>query len=160
MLPTHHAVPWFPKTKHVWLEPSPEFVNGNLKIWASISGVHPARIPGYWIDRRGHDTPVNHPPRPEEKVLYYLHGGGYITQSANPAYDMTCTIATHLLDCHPSFKRSFAVEYRLTRREENPFPTALLDALTGYVYLVNVVGFSPNNIVVYGDSAGGNYHWH
>jgi acetyl esterase/lipase len=32
----------------------------------------------------------------------------------------------------------------------------LLDALAGYNYLVNVVGFSPSDIIVSGESAGGN----
>jgi len=36
-----------------------------------------------------------------------------------------------------------------------PFPTALLDALAGYLYLIKL-GFSEENIIFVGDSAGGN----
>jgi len=36
-----------------------------------------------------------------------------------------------------------------------PFPAALLDALAGYLYLVKL-GFSEENIILVGDSAGGN----
>ncbi|KAF9486219.1 alpha/beta-hydrolase [Pholiota conissans] len=38
----------------------------------------------------------------------------------------------------------------------HPFLTQLLDAPAGYNYLVNVVGFAPENIFISGDSAGGN----
>lgn len=65
-----------------------------------------------------------------------------------------------MLECYSSFRRAFALEYRLTSSLTNdftnPFPAALLDALAGYAYLVNEVGFSPKDIVVIGDSAGGN----
>ena len=54
----------------------------------------------------------------------------------------------------------FSVEYRLSSThplpEENPFPAALLDALAGYVHLVDVMGYDPANVIVAGDSAGGN----
>ena len=56
--------------------------------------------------------------------------------------------------------RTFAVDYRLTasapRPPTNPFPAAVLDALAGYRYLVQVAGFAPENIIIAGDSAGGN----
>ena len=38
---------------------------------------------------------------------------------------------------------------------ENAFPAALFDALADYAYLVRVVGFKPENVIVSGDSAGG-----
>ena len=38
----------------------------------------------------------------------------------------------------------------------NPFPAALLDIIAGYDHLVNVLGFAPENVIVEGDSAGGN----
>jgi acetyl esterase/lipase len=54
--------------------------------------------------------------------------------------------------------RTFSVEYRLLCLDEkaaHSFPTALLDALAGYTYLVNL-GFKEEDIVLCGDSAGGN----
>ena len=52
------------------------------------------------------------------------------------------------------------MEYRLTKAPHaspsNPFPAALLDAVSGYNYLVNTVGFDPADIILEGDSAGGN----
>lgn len=55
---------------------------------------------------------------------------------------------------------ALSVEYRLSSTypftEKHPFPTALLDALTAYNFLVNVTGYDPSDIIVTGDSAGGN----
>jgi acetyl esterase/lipase len=111
------------------------------------------------MDKEGLDTPSGAPPTPGEKVVYCLHGGSYTQLSANPR-DMTAGIAKGLLQHIPSVKRTFSIEYRLASAApfpaENPFPTALMDALAGYVYLVRIVGFSPENIILEGDSAGGN----
>lgn len=55
---------------------------------------------------------------------------------------------------------ALAVEYRLSSAypfaEEHPFPAALLDALAGYNFLVNTMEYNPSDIIVAGDSAGGN----
>jgi acetyl esterase/lipase len=61
--------------------------------------------------------------------------------------------------CNSTFNRAFSLSYRFSSsfpfEPTNPFPAALLDALAGYRYLTQTIGFSPNNIVVSGDSAGG-----
>ena len=55
--------------------------------------------------------------------------------------------------------RLFAVEYRLSSSAPfpvaNPFPAALIDAVTGYNYLISELGFEPDNVVLVADSAGG-----
>lgn len=38
----------------------------------------------------------------------------------------------------------------------HPFPTALVDAIAGYNYLINDMGYVPENIIFEGDSAGAN----
>jgi acetyl esterase/lipase len=50
--------------------------------------------------------------------------------------------------------RLFAVDYRLS--PANPFPSALIDALSAYRYLVQNEKISPDTIFFGGDSAGGN----
>ncbi|KAI0258214.1 Alpha/Beta hydrolase protein [Gloeopeniophorella convolvens] len=118
--------------KHVWLNPTPDLLNDKLR----------ACIPGYWVDRKDLDTPVGTAPRPGEKVIYSLHGGAYTRYSASPD-DINATILNGLLkycDGPP----------------EHAFPAALLDALAGYAYLVQTVGFAPEDIILEGDSAGGN----
>jgi acetyl esterase/lipase len=64
-----------------------------------------------------------------------------------------------LKSCNSTFNRAFSLSYRLSSslpfEPTNPFPAALLDALAGYRYLTQTIGFSLNNIVLSGDSAGG-----
>lgn len=56
-------------------------------------------------------------------------------------------------------KRAFSLDYRLCvpgRPEVGSFPAPLADAVAGYRYLVNECDFEPKNIIIAGDSAGGN----
>lgn len=157
--PTHLAISEGPGIKGVWVEATPHLVTGDVAIWASIASVKPARIPGYWLDRPGADIPAGQKPIPGEKVVYCLHGGGYTQLSAYPK-DVTAHIARGILQHCKSIQRAFSIEYRLSSTAPystaNPFPAALIDALAGYHYLINGVGFDPSDIIVEGDSAGGN----
>ena len=82
----------------------------------------------------------------DDKIILYLHGGGYVSGSIN----------SHLILCLPmtqALKRNILLpEYRLA--PEHPFPAALEDALASYRWLLRE-GYSPQNIVIAGDSAGG-----
>ena len=55
--------------------------------------------------------------------------------------------------------RVFSLSFRLAASApfppRNPFPTALIDAISGYHYIVTTLGFDPDNIVLCGDSCGG-----
>jgi len=144
----------------VWVEPADHLVTGKLKVWADISSVTPIRIPGYWIHREGSPIAVGAGPIAGEKVVLILHGGGYIRMSSHPNFGPGGAISRGLLKHVEAVSRTFAPEYRLASGEPfeqaNPFPAQLLDALAGYNYLVNTVGFDPQDIIVEGDSAGGN----
>lgn len=157
--PNHLSLITGVNVRGVWIEPVPKFITGELKLWAAVSSVTSVRIPGYWIHKKGSSMPIDAAPVPGEKVVYALHGGGFISLSASPE-DPTAAIARGLLKHADSIHRVFSVEYRLSSNKPlnvaNPFPAALLDTLAGYNYLVNVVGFSPADIIVEGDSAGGN----
>lgn len=60
----------------------------------------------------------------------------------------------------PTFTRALSIDYRLCASHpyptSTPFPTSLLDALAGYLYLTRTLGFKPENVFIGGDSAGGN----
>jgi acetyl esterase/lipase len=111
------------------------------------------------LDKEDISMDIGAPPRPGEKVVYSLHGGAFIRLSASP-HDIAANIGRGLLEHCNSVNRVFAPEYRLSKHAPDepahPFPAALLDAIAGYVYLTNTVGFSPENIIIVGDSAGGN----
>ncbi|GJE97402.1 alpha/beta hydrolase [Phanerochaete sordida] len=145
--------------KGVWVPPTPHLVRGEVKAWANLADVECARILGYWYDKSGHDTPPGAIPAEGERVIYHLHGGAFARFSAHPS-DTSSHGPRAILEHSRSIHRLFNLEYRRTKgpadAPTNPFPTALLDAIAGYNYLVTEVGFLPENIVVTGDSAGAN----
>ncbi|MDU9393926.1 alpha/beta hydrolase [Pseudomonas sp. zfem002] len=82
-----------------------------------------------------------------ERVLLYIHGGAFV------AYTPEVYAAMVASWCQPLKARALLVDYRLA--PEHPFPAALNDALKAYRWLQNQ-GIRPENIVIAGDSAGGN----
>ncbi|EGO20645.1 hypothetical protein SERLADRAFT_477052 [Serpula lacrymans var. lacrymans S7.9] len=157
--PTHEAIKEGPGVKALWINPTPDLMDKQLQRWATMSGVHPIRIPGYWMDKEGLDIPIGAPLQPGEKILYRLHGGAFTICSSHP-HDYSALIPRDLLKNCPSFRRAFSVEYRLSvgppYPARNPFPAALLDTLAGYSYLVNECHYRPSDIIIMGESAGGN----
>ncbi|KAJ7178440.1 endoplasmic reticulum protein [Mycena crocata] len=158
--PTHLALVPGIGFHGVWVEPiSADLIVGKVKTWASAAAVSPVKLPGYWIHKLGSTIKLEAPLMPGEKIVYALHGGAYTRLSAHPT-DPTAAIARGLLERVDSVHRTFTIEYRLSSAKPfpvaNPFPSALLDALTGYNYLVNTLHISPSDIIVEGDSAGGN----
>ena len=81
-----------------------------------------------------------------ERVLLYLHGGGFRIGSLNGyrpfASQLAAAIKAPLL----------MIDYRLA--PEHPFPAALEDCLAGYAWLL-ATGWRSDQIVIMGDSAGG-----
>jgi acetyl esterase/lipase len=136
-----------------------------VKELAKVANVKPIRIPGYWYHKEGSPTiGGTRSIDPKEKVIYMFHGGAYLALSANPKDD-TQRITRDCLRVLPSelrIRRALSLEYRLSigipmvEVPQNPFPAALIDALTGYRHLVEDVGILPSNIILVGDSAGAN----
>lgn len=153
--PNHFAITPGSGTEGIWIPPADKFMTKSLKSMAEVSKVLPTHIPGYWVHRKGSNIPFGSIPVAGKKVILSCHGGGYIRYSGHPD-DPTATIAKGLLKNFSSVQRLFCVEYRLSKTSAGAFPAALLDALAAYVYLVNDIGFLPANIIVEGDSAGGN----
>ncbi len=79
-------------------------------------------------------------------VLLYLHGGGFVCGDLKYAKGVASTLSVM---CGV---RTFCISYRLA--PENPFPAAVEDALEAYKYLLKK-GYSPENICLCGESAGG-----
>src|SRR5579863_294237 len=81
-----------------------------------------------------------------DRVILYLHGGGYVLGSINTHRAMIARIA------RASNARALAIDYRLA--PEHPFPAAVDDAAGAYKWLLTQ-GYKPAKIVIAGDSAGG-----
>jgi monoterpene epsilon-lactone hydrolase len=95
-------------------------------------------VPALWV--RPLDAVV-------DRVILYLHGGGYVTHSMYSSRKLIGHLA--------KASRSVALvpDYRLA--PENPYPAQLDDAMASYEWLLDH-GFSADRIVVAGESAGGN----
>jgi monoterpene epsilon-lactone hydrolase len=81
-----------------------------------------------------------------EKLILYVHGGGYVSGSCNDHRGFVSKFARY------TGVTSLIYEYRLA--PEHPFPSALDDSVTIYRWLLSS-GFKPENLVIAGESAGG-----
>ena len=81
-----------------------------------------------------------------ERVIYYLHGGGYVLGSINTHREMVSRLS------RAASARVLILDYRLA--PENPFPAAVDDSTAAYRWLLSV-GVDPARLVIAGDSAGG-----
>jgi monoterpene epsilon-lactone hydrolase len=81
-----------------------------------------------------------------DRVLLYIHGGGYVAGSPAGYHGLAGHYARLLR------ARVYMPDYRLA--PEHPFPSAIEDSLAAYAWLLNQ-GHPPRSIVFSGDSAGG-----
>lgn len=102
---------------------------------ARISPAEVGAVPGEWVDVAS----------TANSALLFLHGGGYFACSAETHRPIAVGFAREGF-------RVFSANYRLA--PENRFPGALDDAVAAYRGLLSE-GYSPKNIVLSGDSAGG-----
>jgi monoterpene epsilon-lactone hydrolase len=99
----------------------------------SLSGVPAEKI-----------TPANATP---DKALLYLHGGGHMFGSIKSHRSFVSRLAV------AARVTAFHIDYRLA--PEHPYPAALEDAVKAYRQIL-AMGFAPDDIVIGGESAGGN----
>lgn len=80
------------------------------------------------------------------RAILYVHGGGYVIGSLDSHRHAAAEIG------RAAAARVLALDYRLA--PEHPFPAPVEDTLAGYRHLL-AQGFSPSQIALAGDSAGG-----
>ncbi len=105
----------------------------NVKIWQGrLGGVNVE-----WIG--GSRNPL-------DRIVLYIHGGGFVTGSSAARRNLTVYIAEKMK------LNVVSVEYRLA--PEHPFPAGCEDCLAAYRALLEM--YESNRIVLLGESAGGN----
>lgn len=82
----------------------------------------------------------------EDRVVLYLHGGGYVLGSIDSHRDLINRLS---LTANASI---LALDYRLA--PEHPYPAAVEDSTSAYRWLLKQ-GTKPSRIAIAGDSAGG-----
>lgn len=103
----------------------------------SVDALEVDGIPAEWLTGPGAD---------EDRVLLYLHGGGYVIGSVATHRGLTSALAK-AANC-----RVLALDYRLA--PEHPYPAAVEDATRAYRWLLSQ-GIDAGKIAIAGDSAGG-----
>ncbi|KAI0539775.1 alpha/beta hydrolase fold-3 domain-containing protein [Xylaria digitata] len=135
------------KEKDRWekLEPFPKDVyRGPLE----SESVEPTLIGGTWYPKKPAD------PASAGPVVLHIHGGAFVIgdgriANSGPMVDLFLK--------HGKTGPVFAPQYRLSSRPTSaPFPAAVQDTLTSYLYFVRTLGIPASNITISGDSAGGN----
>jgi len=104
---------------------------------AKSTSVNAGGVPAEWIAAPG---------AAEDRVILYLHGGGYVIGSINTHRELMIRFS------RAANARVLGLNYRLA--PESPFPAAVEDATAAYRWLL-AQGIKPNRIAVAGDSAGG-----
>ena len=94
-------------------------------------------VPAEWIEPKGIQT---------SRTILFLHGGSFNSGSITSHRTLAGSVAC------ASKARALLIDYRLA--PEHPFPAAIEDALAAYEWLI-AQGFSPSQIVLAGDLAGG-----
>jgi epsilon-lactone hydrolase len=94
-------------------------------------------VPGLWVDAPGVRA---------DRVMLYIHGGGYVSGSAKGYRPLVGELG------RATKARAFAIDYRLA--PEDPFPAAVDDIVESYKSLLDR-GTPAKSIVFAGDSAGG-----
>ncbi|KAF7910738.1 uncharacterized protein EAF01_002247 [Botrytis porri] len=107
--------------------------------------IKPATICGYW-----YPSSYNAEEDKTKKVVLHFHGGAFVTGDCRPNKS---GYAADLLTQH--IGKTLMVSYRLSSNPDGRFPAALQDAVTALHYLRDL-GIEYSNIIVGGDSAGGN----
>jgi acetyl esterase/lipase len=123
-----------------------EEMRGSYEMFSSLttqpdgvewSEVDAGGVPAIWADPAGGAT---------DRVLQYVHGGGYVIGSADYYRRLTGHLAK-AIGC-----RVLNVDYRLA--PEFPHPAPVDDSTTAYGWLLDQ-GIEPGHIAISGDSAGG-----
>jgi monoterpene epsilon-lactone hydrolase len=114
-----------------------DFTQFQLPMEVRCDSVDAGGVPAEWITTPGVVA---------ERVIYYLHGGGYVMGSVNTHREMVSRLS------RAANARVLILDYRLA--PENPFPAAVDDSTTAYRWLLSN-GVDPNRLVIAGESAGG-----
>ena len=94
-------------------------------------------VPAEWVVAENADP---------DRVILYLHGGGYVIGSINTHRELGSRLS------RAAAARVLLIDYRLA--PEHPHPAAVDDAVAAYRWLLSQ-GVNPSRMAIGGDSAGG-----
>lgn len=123
----------------------PKHETYNWKDWNPPHGYHNCLVQlnntkGYLLKKKKAE-PKHH------QIIYQIHGGGYVN-----GYSNTYNKAAINYSKYSGNLPVFSIDYRIAPKYK--YPTALNDVEKGYRWLLKQ-GYSPKDIIIAGDSAGG-----
>lgn len=131
------------KKRHVLVQPGPS------ELYTEISqpgSIRPAPVPAIWIPEAPSKDDMK-----SRKVVVHFPAGAFVTA--------TDPVETGRVPARIFAEKlgaiTFYAQYRLSRSEDTRFPAAIQDAISFYHYVLSQ-GADPSNIIISGDSAGGN----
>ena len=140
-LPPISLKPAAEKERFITMSPQNGIYNGALQDVA----VQPATVGGTWYPKpfqRGDE---------QKTVILHFHGGSFLWGTGRVS-DCGAAASTMLKRIPAT---ALFVQYRLASNPTCTFPAAVQDAVTAYKYLLSIE-IPASNIVISGDSAGGN----
>lgn len=134
------------KERLAHIEPPPgPFCSGSL---APTAAVKPGLVKGVWLP----DAPSSTSPNLHEKVAIHFPGGAFVITFGHEGSGRP---VSETLTKHLKASKVLWAQYRLAVDEHTCFPAAVQDPLTYYNYVLSL-GIPAKNIILSGDSAGGN----
>lgn len=110
------------------------------------TAITPCPVKGVWLPEALSSISA------DEKVIIHFPGGAFVITFG---HEGSGRLVSGVLNKHLKASKLLWAQYRLAADEETCFPAAVQDALTYYNYVVSL-GINPKNIILSGDSAGGN----
>ena len=140
-LPPLSMKPGAEKERFISMKPQGSIYKGVLQ----DAAVHPATVGGTWYPK------LFQPGDEQKTVILHFHGGSFLWVTGRKS-DCEAAAST-ILKRIPA--NALFVQYRLASDPASTFPAAVQDAVTAYKHLLNM-NVPASNIVISGDSAGGN----
>lgn len=133
------------KERFVLVEPAPSNLYRGVLDHESIK---PATNGAIWFPKL-----YNRETDGGKKVVLHFMGGAFVTFGD---LNMLGGFPSRVFSKSMDGAITLCAQYRISRDDETRFPAALQDLVTFYRYLLHDQGISPQNIIISGDSAGGN----
>lgn len=134
--------------KAAWRARAAAADQGMMPIIAGYAQQYPAEVTTHQLSAAPlyELAPKNLTPENERRALLYVHGGGFFMGGGQAAIYAAMPLASL------ARVRTFSLDYRMP--PDHPFPAALDDSIEAYRWLLQ--RYKPQNIAIYGPSAGGN----
>lgn len=137
------------KANERFVQIKPPATSSFLDALAPTAHVKPTSVKGVWLP-----TPLtpDESDISDQKVVIHFPGGAFVMTFGHQTAGKPIS---DLFVKHLATDKLLWAQYRLAADETTCFPAAVQDALTYYHYVISL-GIHPGNIILSGDSAGGN----